>query len=73
MKQDSERAALELRVAAWLYLEHRIGLPKLREDAATRELYRALGRAAADALYDLTDDESIKFAGYIEDRLSQLG
>jgi hypothetical protein len=72
MKQNSERAALELRVAAWLYLEHRVGLPKVREDAAMRELYRSLGRAAADALYDLRDDKSIEFAGFIEQQLSHL-
>lgn len=32
-KQDSEKAALELRIAAWLYLEHRVGPPKIKKNA----------------------------------------
>lgn len=72
-KQDSEKAALELRIAAWLYLEHRVQSPKMKENenAAMRELYRDLGRSAIDALYDIGDEESIEFAEYIEDRLKQ--
>jgi len=73
VKQESERAALELRIAAWLYLEHRIRLPKVKEDAAMRELFRELGRAAADALYDLGDIESIDFADYINEQVKRLG
>jgi hypothetical protein len=42
----------------------------MKEDMALRDLYLQLGRSAADALYDLGD---IDFAGYIEDRLAQLG
>jgi caspase domain-containing protein len=72
-KQDSEKAALELRIAAWLYLEHRVQLPAMKEDAALRNLYLQLGRSAVDALYDLGDVDSVDFAGYIENRLEQLG
>ena len=70
-KQDSERAALELRIAAWLYLEHRVHFAKLKEDEELLKSYRELGRSAIDALYDLGDDESLDLASYIEDRLNQ--
>ena len=69
VKQDSERAALELRIAAWLYLEHRVHFAKLNEDEL--KSYRELGRSAADALYDLGDDESFARASYIEEKLKQ--
>ena len=71
-KQDSEKAALELRIAAWLYLEHRVRLLAIKEDAALRDLYLQLGRSAAATLYDLGDVESIGFAEYIEEQLKQL-
>ena len=71
VKQDSERAALELRIAAWLYLEHRVHFAKLKENEELLKSYRELGRSAADALYDLGDDESLGLASYIEDKLNQ--
>jgi hypothetical protein len=71
-KRDSEKAALELRIAAWLYLEYRIKIPKVKGDVSLRELYRELGRSAIDALYDLGDDESIDLAGFIENHLKQV-
>jgi hypothetical protein len=70
-KQDSERAALERRIAAWLYLEHRVGFAKLKDDEESLKAYRELGRSAIDALYDLGDDESLELASIIEDRLTQ--
>ncbi|MCX6876524.1 MAG: caspase family protein [Verrucomicrobia bacterium] len=71
-KQDNEKAALELRIAAWLYLEHRVSSPEIRRDQVKWELYRELGRAAKDALYDLGDDESLNLAEKIENRLNQM-
>jgi hypothetical protein len=70
-KQDSERAALERRIAAWLYLEHRVGFAKLKDDEEMLKVYRELGRSAKDALYDLGDDGSIDLASFIEDRLTK--
>jgi hypothetical protein len=70
IKQDAERTALELRVAAWLYLEHRVGAARRKADVETADLYRELGKAALDALYDLGDDESIELAAHIEKRLN---
>ena len=69
-KQESEKAALEFRIAAWLYMD-RVRRPKMKVNAALRNLYRELGSSAIDALYDLGDDESIDLAGYIENRLKE--
>ncbi len=71
IKQDAERTAAELRVAAWLYLEHRVGAAGRKSDAALAKLYRELGQSAVDALYDLGDDESIALAANIEKRLKK--
>jgi hypothetical protein len=71
-KKDSERAALEMRIAAWLYLQHRYGVTKLKDDPDLRSMYSDLARSATDALYDLGDPESIEFAGAIEEKLKQL-
>jgi hypothetical protein len=71
VKQDSERAALERRIAAWLYLEHRVGFSKLKDDEESLKAFRELGRSAIDALYDLGDDGSLELASIIEDRLTQ--
>lgn len=70
-KKDSERAALELRIAAWLYLEHRVRFAKVKENEELLKSYNELARLAVDALYDLGDSESIDLASYIEERMSQ--
>jgi hypothetical protein len=69
-KQDSERAALERRIAAWLYLD-RVRFAKSRGDEELLKSYRELGRSTKDALYDLGDDESLDLASYIEKRLKE--
>jgi hypothetical protein len=71
IKQDAERAATELCVAAWLYLEHRVGTAGRKSDAEVAALYLEMGKRAVDALYDLGDDESIVLAAHIEERLNQ--
>jgi tetratricopeptide (TPR) repeat protein len=77
-KKDSERAALEMRIAAWLYLEHRADADKLRTDADLQRAYEELGRSAKDALYVLLKNEAVasgeyrqteRLAEYIEGRL----
>jgi tetratricopeptide (TPR) repeat protein len=79
-KLDSKLSALEMRIAAWLYLEHRTGIARLADDSE-RQIYDDLGRAAKDALYDLINEESIAsaqyaetltLAGQIEDRLEKI-
>ena len=69
-KQDSEKAALELRIAAWLYLEHRVQFAKLEGNKELLKSYQELGQSAIDTLYDLGDDESLDLASHIEDRLN---
>jgi hypothetical protein len=69
-KLDSERAALERRMAAWLYLD-RVRFAKLQEDDELLKSYRELGRSTIDALYDLGNDESLDLASYIEKRLKE--
>jgi tetratricopeptide (TPR) repeat protein len=80
-KRDSKKSALEMRIAAWLYLEHRKGLDKLANDPE-REAYDDLARAAKDALYDLINEKSIDadeyqntlaFAKRIEEGIEKIG
>jgi hypothetical protein len=71
-KRDSKSAALEMRIAAWLYLHHRYGVAKLRDDPNLRTLYTELARAAMNALYDFDDPEETKFAIQIERQLKLL-
>jgi len=79
-KLDSKKSALEMRIAAWLYLEHRTGAGKLPEDSDQRIMHDDLARSAQDALYDLINEASIdsadyagalQFAKYIESRLKK--
>lgn len=71
IKQDAEGTAREMRIAAWLYLEHRIGAKRLLADPVLAEQRARLGRAAMDALYDLGDDESLDMAQQIEASLKK--
>ena len=71
IKRDAESAALELRIAAWLYLEHRTGKAGRRADARAAEQYKSIGRIAANALFDLGDEASIALALQIEQRLDE--
>ena len=71
MKHDSEKTALEFRIASWLYMEHRVRASKMKEDVRMWHLYCDLSRLVIDSLYDLGDDESIEFAEFIENRLKQ--
>ncbi|MEO5823565.1 MAG: caspase family protein [Vicinamibacteraceae bacterium] len=68
-KVDNERAALEMRIAAWLYLEHRIGPTRRHADPALQALYREVGTAALGALYELDDEASFALAELIEKQI----
>jgi len=57
IKADEEKAALELRLAAWLYLEHRVGAGDLADSDERRQLWRELGEIVASDLF-LSDDQS---------------
>lgn len=69
IKQDAERAALELRVAAWLYSQHRLRR-ETRADAPLAKQHRERGTFLVGALYELGDDDSIALADWIEERMS---
>jgi hypothetical protein len=69
VKRDRERAALEYRISAWLYLEHRVGARSKPEGDALRETHRKLGQIIAAALYETDKAEDFALAQHIEDRL----
>ena len=67
IKRDCERAALEQRIAAWLYLEYRMKPRGLSEDA--KALYQKLGQDTAAALYDSDAPEDFELAEEILKKL----
>jgi hypothetical protein len=66
IKRDRERAALEYRISAWLYLEHRAGARSKPVGDALRETHRELGQVVAAALYETDNAEDFTLAQYIE-------
>jgi hypothetical protein len=50
IKEDHEHAALERRLAAWLYLEHRVGAAQRDESDPLKVQWRELGQQVADDL-----------------------
>jgi hypothetical protein len=70
VKRDRETAALEYRIAAWLYLEHRAAARSRPEGDGLRELHKSLGQIVATALYETGDDDDFRMAEHIE-RLSK--
>jgi hypothetical protein len=55
INQDQERAALERRLAAWLYLEYRVGAVRLDDADQRKRMWRELGEIIAGDLYNSTD------------------
>ncbi len=68
LKEDRERAALERRIAAWLYLEHRL---MKRDDVsnADKALHQKLGEDAVAALYDSEEHHDFQLAEEILRRI----
>jgi hypothetical protein len=58
-KVEQERAALDRRIAAWLYLEHRVEAGSLPEDHPTRRLWRSLGDTVLAAMYSVAPDDPL--------------
>jgi tetratricopeptide (TPR) repeat protein len=52
IKQDQERAALERRIAAWLYLDRRLAAGSRPPDDPLRRAWIGIGRQAATGLFD---------------------
>ncbi len=72
LKEYSGQAALERRIAAWLYLDRRVGLEKLLRASSAAEAYRKLGQDAAGALYERGEADDLELAGYIEKQIQTL-
>jgi hypothetical protein len=74
LKANSEDAATERRIAAWLYLHKREHAAALPESDPRKRAYYELGRAAAAALYAQSERgraESLDLAMYIEEKMKQ--
>ena len=69
MKQDNLRAAVELRLAAWLYLEHGVSAERRRADSALTALYQELGEELRKTLADM-DAEFRAMGRMIKKRLA---
>ena len=69
MTRDRERAALEQRIAAWLYLEYRLKAGLLPADDPLRKRYWELGELAEAALYDSGLEQNFGLAAEIRKRL----
>jgi hypothetical protein len=70
IKADQERAALERRLAAWLYLEHRVRATELPEEDERKALWRELGETVVADLYATGDDADLDLAVHIEEALA---
>jgi hypothetical protein len=70
IKQDQEQAALERRLAAWLYLEHRVGAAQLDDADRRKHTWRELGQIIAGDLYLSNDDADQALADAITQRLT---
>lgn len=68
LKKDREAAALETRIAAWLYLEYRMMSRGDMSDEA-KALHLKLGQEVAAALYEEGDAKDFAFAEAIMQRL----
>jgi hypothetical protein len=73
LKANSEDAATERRIAAWLYLHRRENAGALPADDPRRKIYLELGQAAAAALYAQSNSrpESLDLAMYIEEEINR--
>lgn len=69
-KIEQEDAALQRRIAAWLYLEYREGAGQLPSGDPKHQLWREIGEALSGALYDGTAEDQA-FAETIEQRMDR--
>jgi hypothetical protein len=70
IKTDQERGALERRVAAWLYLEHRVGAGELVDDDPRKQQWRELGELVAADLFTSDEEADQALASEITERVS---
>jgi tetratricopeptide (TPR) repeat protein len=72
LKRDSERAALERRVAAWLYLDQRLNAGETLKDDRLHELYVRLGNEVSAGLLNLGGEADVELATTIRRRVKEL-
>jgi hypothetical protein len=70
IKEDQEKAARERCLAAWLYLEHRVGAGLLADSDERKRLWRELGEIVAAALFASDDEADQSLAEAIEKRVT---
>ena len=71
LKRDRESAALEYRIAAWLYLEYRVQAASLPPGDELRKLYRELGQSTAATLYESDAEADLRLAKDIRSRVNR--
>ena len=69
LKSDSERAALERRIAIWFYLTFRLKAGRLADTDRLKNFYEELARATTNGLYDLGGNDDIELAAFIEEQM----
>lgn len=69
IKKDQERASLERRLGAWLYLEYRVHAGDLTDSDHRKQLWRELGESAAADLFLSSDSSDQILAHEISERL----
>lgn len=70
IKEDQETAALERRLAAWFYLEHRIRAGRLDDTDERNRAWRELGELVASDLFQSDDEADQVLANDITQRLT---
>jgi hypothetical protein len=70
IKTDQESSALERRLAAWLYLEHRVGAAALSDSDKRKKLWRELGDVVVADLYNSADEADHALAQQIDEKLT---
>jgi hypothetical protein len=72
LKSNSEEAALERRIAAWLYLWKREEAGALPDDDPRKAAYRDLGIATAAELYERGRSQDLELATHIYGEIKQF-
>ena len=69
IKRDQERASLERRIAAWLYLDQRVRASELSLDDPRRGDWVRIGQLAAAELFDSPEELDQKLAEEISEKI----
>jgi len=72
VKANSESAALERRIAAWLYMDRRLGPKRLAEDEELKTTFRKLARTLRASLQDRGEPQDLMLVEYIDSRVKDI-